>query len=61
MEGAISSAAYVAEDVLVGHQSGEALCLVKAQCPSVGEFHNREAGVGELVSRGRGEGDHGVF
>jgi hypothetical protein len=34
----------------------EALGLVKAQCPSVGECQDREAGVGGLVSRGRGNG-----
>ena len=39
---------------------GEALGPVKAQCPSVGECQGREAGVGELVSRGSGEGI-GVF
>jgi hypothetical protein len=35
---------------------GEAFSLVKAQCPSVGECQDREAGVGGLVSRGRGNG-----
>ena len=35
---------------------GEALGPVKAGCPSVGECQDREAGVGGLVSRGRGEG-----
>jgi hypothetical protein len=35
---------------------GEALGLVKAQCPSVGECQDREAGVGGLVSRGGGRG-----
>ena len=35
----------------------EALGLVKAQCPSVGECQDREAGVDELVSKGRGEWD----
>ena len=29
----------------------------KAQCPSVGECQDKEAGVGGLVSRGRGIGD----
>jgi hypothetical protein len=38
---------------------GEALGPVKAQCPSVGECQGREAGVGELVSRGRGRGSEG--
>ena len=35
---------------------GEALGPVKALCPSVGEFQDRETGVGGLVSRGRGKG-----
>jgi hypothetical protein len=35
---------------------GEALGLVKARCPSVGECQDREAGVGGLVSKGRGMG-----
>ena len=34
---------------------GEAFDPVKAQCPSVGECQDQEAGVGGLVSRGRGE------
>ena len=40
---------------------GEALGPVKAQCSCVGECQAREAGVGGLVSRGRGEhiGDRG--
>jgi hypothetical protein len=29
---------------------------MKAQCPSVGECQDREAGVGGLVSRGREDG-----
>ena len=29
---------------------------MKAQCSSVGECQDREAGVGRLVSRGRGVG-----
>jgi hypothetical protein len=33
---------------------GEALCPVKALCPSVGECQGQEVGVGGLVSRGRG-------
>jgi hypothetical protein len=33
---------------------GEALGLVKAQCASVGECQDREAGVGGLVNGGRG-------
>jgi hypothetical protein len=32
---------------------GEALGLVKAQCPSVGECQDQEAGVGGLVRGGR--------
>jgi hypothetical protein len=39
---------------------GEALDLVKALCSSVGEYQGQEAGVGGLVSRGRGKG-WGVF
>jgi hypothetical protein len=35
---------------------GEALGLVKVLCPSIGECKGQEAGVGELVSRGREEG-----
>ena len=35
---------------------GEALGLVKTPCPSVGECQAREAGVGGLVNRGRGDG-----
>jgi hypothetical protein len=33
---------------------GDALGTVMAQCPSVGECQDREAGVGGLVSRARG-------
>ena len=39
---------------------GETLGSVKVVCPSIGECLVQEAGVGELVSRGRGEGI-GVF
>jgi hypothetical protein len=39
---------------------GEALGPVKALCPSVGECLGQEAGVGGLVSRGRGRGWGGV-
>jgi hypothetical protein len=39
---------------------GEALGPVKAQCLSVGECQDREAGVGGLVSRVRRDG-MGVF
>ena len=35
---------------------GEALGLVKVLCPSIGECQGQEAGVGRLVSRGRGKG-----
>jgi hypothetical protein len=35
---------------------GVALGSVKVQCPSVGECQDSEAGVGGLVSRGRGIG-----
>ena len=38
---------------------GEALDPVKALCSSVGECQDREVGVGELVSRGRGDGIKG--
>jgi hypothetical protein len=37
-------------------QGGEALFPVKVLCPSIGECQGQEAGVGGLVSRGRGEG-----
>jgi hypothetical protein len=37
----------------------EALGPVKALCSSVGECQGQEAGVGGLVSRGRGEGKPG--
>jgi hypothetical protein len=39
---------------------GEALGLVKARCPSVGECQDRETGVDGLVSRGTVDG-MGVF
>jgi hypothetical protein len=32
---------------------------MKALCPSLGECHSQEAGVGRLVSRGEGGGDRG--
>jgi hypothetical protein len=35
---------------------GEALGPVKERCPSVGECQDREAGMDEFVSRGRGDG-----
>jgi hypothetical protein len=50
MEGPIAPAAYVAEDGLVG---GETLYPLKAQCPSVGEYQDRETSKGGLVSRRR--------
>jgi hypothetical protein len=34
---------------------GEALGPVKAQCPSVGECQDREAGLSGLVSKGKGD------
>jgi hypothetical protein len=34
---------------------GEAFVPKKAQCPRVGECQYREAGVGGLVSRGKGD------
>ena len=34
---------------------GEALGPMKARCPSEGECQDREAGVGGLVSWGRGD------
>jgi hypothetical protein len=40
---------------------GEALGLVKALCPGVGECQDREAGVGGLVSRERRDGMGGGF
>jgi hypothetical protein len=40
---------------------GEALGLVKACCPSVGECQDREVGVGRLVRRGREDGMGGCF
>ena len=40
---------------------GEALGPVKARCPSIGECQVREAGVGRLVSRGRGDGIGGFW
>ena len=40
---------------------GEALGLVNARCPSVGECQDREAGVGRLVSRGSGDGIGGFL
>jgi hypothetical protein len=39
---------------------GEALGLVKVICPSIGDCQDQEAGMGGLVSRGRG-GRHRGF
>jgi hypothetical protein len=36
---------------------GQALGPEQVRCPSVGECQDKEAGVGGLVSRGRGIGD----
>jgi hypothetical protein len=36
---------------------GEALGPMNALCLSVGEYQGQEAGVGRLVSRGRGRGE----
>ena len=38
---------------------GETLGPVKAQCSSVGEYQDRQAGVGGLVSKGREDGIEG--
>ena len=39
----MAPAAYATEDGLVGHQlGGEALCPMKALCPSVGECQGQE-------------------
>jgi hypothetical protein len=40
---------------------GKALGPVKAECPSIGECQDREAGVGDLMSRGRGKGLWGLW
>jgi hypothetical protein len=40
---------------------GEALGPVKVLCPSIGEWQGQEAGVSELVSKGRGEGIGGFW
>jgi hypothetical protein len=55
--GLMTQVIYVAEHGFVRtSMGGEALGSVKALCPSVGECQGQEAGVGGLVSRGRGEG-----
>jgi hypothetical protein len=40
---------------------GDALDLTKVLCSSITEYHGQEAGVGGLVSRGRGEGIGGFW
>jgi hypothetical protein len=40
---------------VVVEEGGEALCPMKAVCPSVGECQGQKSGVGELVSRKKGE------
>jgi hypothetical protein len=60
MVGFMALAIYIAEDGLVGHQWEERpLVLLTVLCPSIGECQGQEAGVGGLVSRGRGEGIEG--
>jgi hypothetical protein len=58
MVGLMALAAYVAEDGLLTWSSmgGEAIGLVKVLCPNIGECQDKEAGVGGLGSRGKGEG-----
>ena len=46
--------AYVAGWPCLSSMGGEALGAMKALCPSVGECQGQEAGVGRLVSRGKG-------
>jgi hypothetical protein len=41
-------------------RNSETLGPVKALCPDVGECQGQEAGVGGLVSRGKGEGRGGL-
>jgi hypothetical protein len=40
---------------------GETLGPLKAPCPIVGEYEDREVGVDGFVSRGREEWDRGVL
>jgi hypothetical protein len=40
---------------------GEALGPVRVLCPSIRECQDQEAGVGGLVSRGRGDGIGGFW
>ena len=56
---AVSLAAYVAEDGLIGHHWEERpLGLAKILFPSTGECHGQEVGVGGLGSKaGEGIGD----
>jgi hypothetical protein len=64
MEILFAPAEYVTEDDIVGHQWKERpFGPVKVLCPSVGEFQNREAGMGGLVSwrRGTGYGGGGLL
>jgi hypothetical protein len=63
MQEPMTSAAYVAADrgPCWTSMGGEALVPVKTQCPSVEECQGREAGVGGLVSRGRGDGIGGFL
>jgi hypothetical protein len=58
MVGLMTLAADVTEDGLVGDQWEEidAFGPVKVICPRIGECQGQEAGVGGLVSRGKGEG-----
>ena len=57
MVGLMALAAYVAEEwPSQSSMGGEALGPVKVLCPSIGECQGQEAGVGGLVSSGRGEG-----
>jgi hypothetical protein len=54
MEGPMAPAAYVAEGwTCWTSKGGEGLGPKKAQCTSVGEYHDKEAGVDGLVSRGK--------
>jgi hypothetical protein len=49
-------AAYVAEYGLVTHQWEERPLVLCILCPSIGDWQDQEAGVGGLVSRGKGGG-----
>jgi hypothetical protein len=52
----MTTAIYVAEDVLDGHQWEERPLVRWAGCPGVGERQDKEAGVGVLISWGREDG-----